>query len=49
MGKSHEAMLVINQKWLEGYSRILLVIPNADLLHQWTEMLERFYTVHMWC
>ena len=32
MGKSHEAMLVINQKWLEGYSRILLVIPNADLL-----------------
>ena len=45
MGKSHEAMLVINQKWLEGYSRILLVIPNADLLHQWTEMLERFYTV----
>ena len=45
MGKSHEAMLVINQKWLEGYSRILLVIPNADLLHQWMEMLERFYTV----
>lgn len=38
-------MLVINQKWLEGYSRILLVIPNADLLHQWTEMLDRFYTV----
>ena len=44
MGKSHEAMLVINQKWLEGCSRILLVLPNADLLHQWTEMLERFYT-----
>lgn len=45
MGKSHEAMLVINQKWLEGYSRILLVIPNIDLLHQWTEMLEHYYTV----
>lgn len=45
MGKSHEAILVINQKWLEGCSRILLVIPNADLLHQWTEMLDRFYTV----
>ena len=44
MGKSQEAMLVINQKWLEGCSRILLVIPNADLLHQWTEMLDRFYT-----
>ena len=34
-----------SKKWLEGYSRILLVIPNADLLHQWTEMLDRFYTV----
>ena len=45
MGKSHEAMLVINQKWLEGCSRILLVIPNVDLLQQWTDMLERFYTV----
>lgn len=45
MGKNHEAMLVINQKWLEGCSRILLVIPNVDLLQQWTEMLERFYTV----
>ena len=45
MGKSHEAMLVINQKWLEGCSRILLVTPNVDLLQQWTEMLERFYTV----
>ena len=45
MGKSHETMLVVNQKWLEGCSRILLVIPNTDLLHQWTEMLERFYTV----
>ena len=45
MGKSHEAMLVIVQKWLEGKSRILLVIPNADLLYQWIEMLERYYTV----
>lgn len=45
MGKSHEAMLVINQKWLEGCSRILVLIPNADLLHQWTEMLERYYSV----
>lgn len=45
MGKSHEAMLVITQKWLEGKSRILLVIPNADLLYQWIEMLERYYTV----
>ena len=39
LGKSHEAMLVITQKWLEGCNRILLVIPNADLLHQWVELL----------
>lgn len=45
MGKSHEAMLVITQKWLEGYNRILLVTPNADLLRQWTEIIDRFYTV----
>lgn len=43
MGKSHEAMLVISQKWLEGQSRILLVIPNADLLRQWTELIDRYY------
>lgn len=45
MGKSHEAMLVISQKWLEGQSRILLVIPNADLLRQWTELIDRYYTL----
>lgn len=45
MGKSHEAMLVISQKWLEGQSRILLVIPNADLLRQWTELIDRYYTI----
>ncbi|MEG2524548.1 MAG: DEAD/DEAH box helicase, partial [Oscillospiraceae bacterium] len=45
MGKSHEAMLVISQKWLEGQDCILLVIPNADLLRQWTELIDRYYTV----
>lgn len=40
--ESYKAMLVINLKLLEGCSQILLVIPNADLLYQWTEMLERF-------
>lgn len=34
MGKSHEAMLAIAQKWLEGQNRILLAVPNADLLIQ---------------
>lgn len=37
MGKSHEAMLVIMQKWMEGCNRILLVTPNAELL-RWEYM-----------
>lgn len=45
MGKSHEAMLIITQKWLEGQDRILVAIPNGDLLMQWTQMLDDFYTV----
>lgn len=45
MGKSHEAMLIITQKWLEGQGHILLVTPNADLLRQWTEMIDRYYTI----
>lgn len=45
MGKSHEAMLVIIQKWHEGQNRILLAIPNADLLMQWVEMIEKHYTM----
>lgn len=45
MGKSHEAMLIMAQRWLEGNSRILLCIPNADLLEQWTDMLDQYYTV----
>ena len=45
MGKSHEVMLVISQKWLEGQNRILLLIPNADLLRQWTELIDRYYTI----
>lgn len=45
MGKSHEAMLIMNQRWVEGRNRILLCIPNADLLVQWTDLLERYYSV----
>lgn len=45
LGKSHEAMLIITQKWLEGRRRILLAIPNADLLFQWVEMIDEFYSV----
>ena len=45
LGKSHEAMLVITQKWLGGRRRILLAVPNSDLLCQWTELTEKFYSV----
>lgn len=51
MGKSHEAMLIVTQKWLEGsagpagQSRILLAIPNADLLRQWADLMEHHYTL----
>ncbi len=45
MGKSHEAMLVITQKWLEGYNCILLVTPNGDLLRQWIEIIDSHYTI----
>ena len=44
LGKSHEAMLVITQKWLEGRRRILIAVPNADLLCQWTAMMEELYS-----
>ena len=45
MGKSHEAMLIVAQRWMEGHSRILLCIPNIDLLSQWIDLLDRCYTV----
>jgi len=45
LGKSHEAMLTIIQKWLEGRRRILLAVPNGDLLFQWTELIDKFYSV----
>lgn len=45
MGKSHEAMLILVQKWQEGQSKILLAVPNTDLLFQWAELIERHYTV----
>lgn len=45
MGKTHEAMLVVVQKWLEGINRIFIAVPNADLLMQWIDTLDRCYTV----
>lgn len=45
MGKSHEAMLVVLQKWLEGKNKILIAVPNAGLLSQWEILIEEYYTV----
>ena len=43
LGKSHEALLVMAQRYLEGAEHILLCIPNSDLLSQWLELLDRHY------
>ncbi len=45
MGKSHEAMMILTEKWYEGKNRLLLVIPNGDLLSQWVRLLEQYYTI----
>ena len=45
LGKSHEALLVMAQRYLEGADHILLCIPNSDLLCQWLELLDRHYSI----
>lgn len=45
LGKSHEALLIMVQRYLEGATHILLCIPNIDLLTQWLDLLERCYTI----
>ena len=45
LGKSHEALLIMAQRYLEGAAHQLLCIPNMDLLAQWIELLDRHYTL----
>ncbi len=45
LGKSTEAMLVVTQKWYEGKTRILIVVPNSDLLVQWEKLIENKYSI----
>lgn len=45
MGKSHEAMMILTQRWYEGKSRLLLAVPGADLLSAWVELIEQHYTI----
>lgn len=45
LGKSTEAMLVVTQKWYEGKTRILILVPNSDLLVQWEKLIESKYSI----
>lgn len=45
LGKSTEAMLVVTQKWYEGKNRILILVPNSDLLIQWEKLIENRYSI----
>lgn len=45
MGKSHEAVLIANELWYEGKTKILIAIPNGDLLMQWAEMIDAMYGI----
>ena len=45
MGKSHEALLIMAQRYLECAKHLLLCIPNRDLLAQWLELLDTHYTI----
>lgn len=44
MGKTHEALIVASQCFYEGRSRILIAIPNKDLLSQWVDIIEHHYS-----
>lgn len=45
LGKSTEAMLVVTQKWYEGKTKIIILVPNSDLLVQWEKLIENKYTI----
>lgn len=45
LGKSTEAMLVVTQKWYEGKNRIIILVPNSDLLVQWEKSIESKYSI----
>lgn len=45
MGKTHEALLVLSQCYYEGKRRIMVVIPNMELLMQWAEIIDNKYSI----
>ena len=38
-------MLIATELWYEGKTKILIAIPNGDLLMQWAEMIEDKYSI----
>ncbi|WP_288940730.1 SNF2-related protein [uncultured Alistipes sp.] len=44
LGKTFEALLIATQRWYEGKNRQLLVLP-PNLTRQWTEKIERYFTL----
>lgn len=45
LGKTHEAMLIVVQKWLEGNNRFFIAVPGKDLLIKWGETIGKYYTI----
>lgn len=44
LGKTYEALLIISQKWFEGATKILIVVP-VHLLAQWVSILEDKFSI----
>lgn len=49
MGKSHEAMLVINQKWLEGTAGFCWSFPMPTCCTSGRKCWSDSIPSHMWC
>ncbi len=47
MGKSHETMLIVLQRWFEGKTKILIAIPNLDLLVAWENLINNHYSIEV--
>lgn len=44
LGKTYEVLLIATQKWYEGHTRLLLVLP-VNMIGQWVKKLENDFTL----
>lgn len=44
LGKTYEALLVASQKWFEGKTRLLIILPG-NLVEQWIKKIEEGFTL----